>query len=300
MGSNSFRLVLYEYETDGSWRLADEIRRPVRVSEGLGDEGLLQPEPMGRAVAAAETFAAFLRDAGVDEIDAVATSAIRDAPNRDELLAEIRRRSGIEARVITGAEEAWYGYLAIVGSIDVTDGFGIDVGGGSVQVMRIADGGLREAESVRLGAVRMSEAFLPDDEARPKQMARLRAHVGRVLSEFEWWAATTGEPLVAIGGTVRNLAAAVRKREGAENGLPFSLARDALGRLIEELASRPAPERGDVPGIKPDRGDVILGGALVVAAAMEQGGFAEVEVSGAGLREGVLFERMRTESRIAS
>lgn len=293
MGSNSFRLVVFQHEPGSWWSLADEIREPVRVSAGMGDEGVLAAAPMERAVSTAAVFASFLEASGVDRVDVVATSAIRDAPNRDELLGEIRRRTGLEVRVISGAEEAWYGYMAIVNSTTLADGFGIDVGGGSVQVMHIADRRLLEAESVRLGAVRISEAFLPGEKAKPKQLEAVREHVARTLSEFEWWSGDGGR-LAAIGGTVRNLASAVQKRmdlpDVDEQG--FVLTRDALEELIELLAERPASERGALPGIKPDRGDVILGGALVVAAAMEHGGFSELEVAEAGLREGVFFEHL--------
>jgi len=317
MGSNSFRLVVFQYEPGGWWSLADEIREPVRVSEGMGDEGVLQTAPMKRAVTTSAVFASFLAASGVERVDAVATSAIRDAPNRDELLSAIKDRTGLSVRVISGAEEAWYGYLAIVNSTTLTEGFGIDIGGGSVQVTRIADRQLHEAESVRLGAVRVSEAFLPDDEVSPKQMAKLRDHVARTLSEFEWWNGrgtggsrprapeAPGRPvegsgrLVAIGGTVRNLASAVQKRmdlpDVDEQG--FVLTRDSLEELIELLASKPASERGAFRGIKPDRGDVILGGALVIAAAMEQGGFEELEVAEAGMREGVFFEHLLSDRR---
>ena len=294
MGSNSWRLVVFQHEPGSWWSLADEIREPVRISAGMGEDGILQPEPVERAIATAAVFSSFLEASGVERVDAVATSAIRDAPIRDELIADIRARTGLEVRVISGAEEAWYGYLAIVNSTTLADGFGIDIGGGSVQVMRIADRRLVEAESVRLGAVRVSEAFLPGERVKPKQLQTVRDHVARTLSEFEWWQAADGDRAAAIGGTVRNLATAVQKRmdlpDVDEQG--FVVTRDALEDLIELLASRPASERGTVPGIKPDRGDVILGGALVVAAAMEHGGFSELEVAEAGLREGVFFEHL--------
>jgi len=296
MGSNSFRLVVFQYEPGSWWALADEIREATRVSAGMGDAGVLQPEPMDRAIHTAAVFSSFLEAQGVERVDAVATSAIRDAANRDELLSAIRDRSGLEVRVISGAEEAWYGYLAIANSTTLEDGFGIDVGGGSVQIMRIDDRRLREAESVRLGAVRVSEAFLPDEEATSKQMKALRKHVARTLEEFEWWTSEGGR-LAGVGGTIRNLAAAVQKRMD----LPdldvqgFVLSRDALEELIEQLADKPAAKRGSVRGIKPDRGDVILGGALVVAAAMEHGGFDEIEVTEAGLREGVFFEELLSD-----
>jgi exopolyphosphatase / guanosine-5'-triphosphate,3'-diphosphate pyrophosphatase len=294
MGSNSFRLVVFQYEPGSWWSLADEIREATRVSAGMGDAGVLQPEPMDRAVHTAAVFSSFLKASGVARVDAVATSAIRDAANRDDLLNAVKDRTGLEVRVISGAEEAFYGYLAIVNSTTLEDGFGIDVGGGSVQITRIANRRLAEAESVRLGAVRVSEAFLPDDDATPKQLKALRKHVGRTLSEFEWWRGDSELRLAGLGGTIRNLATAVQK--GLE--LPdidvqgFVLTLGDLEELIEELASRPASKRGSVRGIKPDRGDVILGGAVVVAAAMEHGGFSEMEVTEAGLREGIFFERL--------
>ena len=294
MGSNSFRLVVFQYEPGSWWSLADEIREATRVSAGMGDEGVLKPEPMDRALHTAAVFSSFLRASGVKRVHPIATSAIRDAANRDELLAAIRERTGLEVRVISGAEEAWYGYLAIVNSLTLSDGFGVDIGGGSVQVMRIEDRRLVEAESVRLGTVRVSEAFLPGEETSSKQLKALRKHVVRTVGEFEWWKAGDRPRLAGLGGTIRNLATAAQKRLK----LPdvdvqgFVLTREALDELIELLASKPAAKRGSVRGIKPDRGDVILGGAIVLAAAMEHGGFDAVEVTEAGLREGVFFESL--------
>ena len=294
MGSNSFRLVVFQYEPGSWWSLADEIREGTRVSAGMGEKAVLQPEPMDRALHTAAVFSSFLRASGVERVDAVATSAIRDAANQDELLDAVRERTGLEVRVISGAEEAWYGYLAIANSLTLTDGFGIDLGGGSVQLMRIADRRLEEAASVRLGSVRVSEAFLEGEKTTGKQIKALRKHLARTLSEFEWWEGGDGQRLAGIGGTIRNLATAAQK----SLELPdvdvqgFLLTRDVLEELIELLASKPVAKRGSVGGIKPDRGDVILGGALVLAGAMEHGGFDAVEVIEAGLREGVFFERL--------
>ena len=295
MGSNSFRLVVFQYEPGSWWSLADEIREATRVSAGMGDEGVLKPEPMDRALHTAAVFASFLRASGVERVDTVATSAIRDASNRDDLLSEVNERTGLEVRVISGAEEAWYGYLAIVNSLDIRNGYGIDVGGGSVQVMRIADRRLDEAESVRLGSVRVSEAFLDSEETSGKQIKALRKHVSKTLSEFEWWREHDDAPrLGGIGGTIRNLATAAQKRldlpEVEVQG--FALTREMLEDLIDDMASKPVSKRGSIRGIKPDRADVILGGAVVVAAAMDHGGFERLEVTEAGLREGIFFEHL--------
>jgi exopolyphosphatase/guanosine-5'-triphosphate,3'-diphosphate pyrophosphatase len=293
MGSNSFRLVVYGYEPREYWHLVDEIREAVRVGEGVSDDGRLQPEPMERAVRTASMFAAFCRASGIDDVTAVATSAIRDAENGPDLLARVRDEAGLEPRVLSGEEEARYGYLAIANSTTLEDGYGLDIGGGSVQVMRLDDRRLTRSGSWPLGAVRMSERFLPDDEAGGKQIKALRKHVRSVLEDETW--IERGDPARAagIGGTIRNLASAAERRAGLPqtDGEGFSLTREALDELIDELAGMPASKRGGVPGIKPDRGDVILAGAVVLSELMERCGAAAVEATGAGLREGVFFER---------
>src|SRR4051812_754967 len=297
MGSNSFRLVVYGYEPGRYWQHVDEIREAVRVGQGMGDEGLLKPEPMERAVRTAKVFGSFCHAASIDEVDPVATSAIRAASNGRDLLDRIKRESGLDARVLDEAEEARYGYLAIANSSTIEDGFGIDIGGGSVQAMRLEKRALTDSASWSLGAVRVSEAFLPDDDsASPKQLKALRKHVKSELESAEWLSGgdSKGVPrAVGIGGTIRNLASAAERRAGLPetDAQGYLLTRDAMEELIEELASMPPQKRGRVPGIKPDRGDVILGGAVVLATLMDQAGVEALEATDAGLREGIFFER---------
>ena len=140
--------------------------------------------------------------------------------------------------------------------------------------------------------MRVSERFLPDEKASSKQMKELRAHAAAKLEALGWWSG--GGRLVGIGGTIRNLAAAAMKQLDIPDidVQGFLLTRDALEELIDELASRPASKRDEVKGIKYDRADVILGGALVLATALDEGGFDAIEVTEAGLREGAFFERL--------
>src|SRR5215208_1576483 len=148
LGSNSWRLVVYGYEPDTPWwSLVDEIREAVRVGAGMGEERMLRPERVDRALHTAAVFASFCRASGIDAVETVATSAIRDAANSAELLDAIREQTGLHPRVISGREEARYGWLAIANSTTLADGFGIDLGGGSIQVMRLAGRRLEDAES---------------------------------------------------------------------------------------------------------------------------------------------------------
>ena len=294
LGSNSFRLVVFTAR-DGWWKRTDEIYEAVRIGEGLAATGVLGEAGMDRAQAAMEVFAHFSSASGLDgdEIDPVATSAIRDATNAREFLDRAEAATGLRVRVLASEEEARYGYLAAVNSTTLSDGVMLDIGGGSMQLVHVERRLARELDSWPLGAVRMTERFLADDKpAKPKQLRELRAFVAGALVRAPW-VKRSGSRIVGIGGTMRNLAAAAqREADIAEFGVQgFVLTRGALDALVEELAGRRPADRANVPGIKESRADLILAGAVVVQAVLEEGGFEALDVTEAGLREGVFFER---------
>jgi exopolyphosphatase/guanosine-5'-triphosphate,3'-diphosphate pyrophosphatase len=296
LGSNSFRLVVFTWDDAKPparwWKRTDEIYDAVRIGEGLDAAGALQPAPMERALETLDLYAHFCRATGVDDVRPLATSAIREASNQAEFLARARERSGLEIRVLPVEEEARYGYLAAVNSTTLADGVALDIGGGSMQLTRVQDRCAEDARSWRLGAVRMTERFLPGPRAKPKQMKALRAHVRAELAEAPWLAgAGDGGRLVGVGGTVRNLAAAAQLAAGEPSyGVQGqALTADALAALVERLAALPAAERDEVPGIKPGRADLILAGAIVIQTVLEEGGFDALEATEAGLREGAFY-----------
>jgi exopolyphosphatase / guanosine-5'-triphosphate,3'-diphosphate pyrophosphatase len=298
LGSNSFRLVVF-LAGEGWWKRTDEIYEPVRIGEGLVRSGELAPEPIARALATLDVFAHFAKASGLERgsVDAVATSAIRDARNADEFLREARARSDLPIRVLSREQEARYGYLAAVNSTTLSDGGVLDLGGGSLQLVRVGDRLVRESASWPVGTVRMSERFLPPNgPAKRRQLDALRDYVAEQLSEAAWLAEARacGRRLVGLGGTVRNLAAAAQRAAGLpSNGVQgMVIERAALDELVARLASLPAAERASVPGIKPARADLILAGAVVVQSVLEAGRFDGLETTEAGLREGVFFERL--------
>jgi exopolyphosphatase/guanosine-5'-triphosphate,3'-diphosphate pyrophosphatase len=303
LGSNSFRLVVF-MAGEGFWQRTDEIYEPVRIGQGLGETGRLGEEPIERALAALDVFAHFCRASGLSEgsIDAVATSAIRDAENAESFLAQARERSGLAIRVLSQRAEARYGYLAAVDSTTLTEGCVVDLGGGSMQLVRVAERLARDCGSWRLGAVRMTERFLPaNGPVKRREIEELRRYVARKLEAARWLGAGersgTGQRLVGIGGTVRNLAAAAQHAAGLpSNGVQgMVIEREALDELVARLASLPAAARSSVPGIKPARADLILAGAVVLQGVLRAGGFDGLEATEAGLREGVFFERLLTD-----
>src|SRR5213080_1279953 len=302
LGSNSFRLVVF-MAGEGWWKRTDEIYESVRIGQGLAGTGRLGDRPMERALATLDVFAHFLRANGLAEreVDALATSAIRDADNGEAFLEHARGRFGMPIRVLTREQEARYGYLAAVNSTTLSDGYVLDLGGGSLQLVAVSARIARHSASWPVGTVRMSERFLPGrGRAKRKQLQELREHLAGELRGAPWLAAASAgsaagaRRLVGIGGTIRNLAAAAQRAAGLpSNGVQgMVIERRALDELVARLCSLPASERANVPGIKPARADIILAGALVVQTVLELGGFDGLEATEAGLREGVFFERL--------
>ena len=292
MGSNSFRLVAYSYDPGRWWRRTDEIYDTVRIGAGLLASGRLADDRIETAIEAMEVYAHFCAASGIalEDVRAVATSAIRDAANGAELLARVRELTNLPARVLSTEEEAYFAYLAAVNSTTLSDGAVLDLGGGSLQLVRVRDRRAVESASWRLGTVRMTERFFDAKASSAKQRDALRAHVLDELAPVPWCNRLRGS-VVGIGGTVRNLAAAANAAAGLPSiGVQGAVLEcEALDGLIKQLASRTVDERAALDGIKPGRAGLILAGAIVISAAMEAIGTDRLEVTQAGLREGVFF-----------
>jgi len=293
LGSNSWRLVVFTYAPHGWWKRTDELYETVRIGAGLGESGRLGDEAIARGLETLAVFARFCRanQIGVADIHAVATSAIRDASNREQFLERARAETGLAIQVLSEEDEARYGYVAAVNTTTLRDGVVLDLGGGSMQLIEVRDRHAGAMTSFPLGAVRVTERFLPGTgPAKKKDLERVRAHVRDTLGALDWLTASGGR-LVALGGAARNLAAAVQSAAGPiDLGVQgFVLTREVLGELVRTFAALPAAERGSVPGVKPGRADIILAATLVLETVLELGSFAGLEVTEAGLRDGVFL-----------
>jgi exopolyphosphatase/guanosine-5'-triphosphate,3'-diphosphate pyrophosphatase len=295
LGSNSWRLVVYMFSPGEWWKLTDEIYETVRIGAGLAETGRLSEEAMDRGLETLTVFEHFCEAHGLgpDHVHAVATSAIRDAANGEQFLVTARTATGLQIEIISDEEEARFGYVATINSSTLTDGIVLEIGGGSIQLIEVADRRAQRLQSFPLGAVRLTEQFLPGEgPARKKDLQRLRGHVRESLAAFPSLADAGGR-IVGMGGAARNLAAAAQRMAGQPDiGVQgFVITRKMLGELVSTLASLPVSERGEVPGIKLGRGDIILAAALAIETVVELGGFAGIEVTEASLRDGVFLAR---------
>jgi exopolyphosphatase/guanosine-5'-triphosphate,3'-diphosphate pyrophosphatase len=275
--------------SDGHLQILASSRASLRLVRELDQTHRLSPEAIARSLDALHDFHAIAQGAGARRVIAVATAAVRDAENGPGFLLRIRKQLGIRVRILSGKDEAHYGFLGALRGLSVSDGALFDVGGGSMQVSLFKGRRLGKAYSFPLGALRLSDAFLRSDPPRQQELDRLRRHVARHLEQAGLRKLRSGDHLVGTGGTLRNLA----KVDSHQSPYPiarlhgYALQRRRLESVLELLAAERQKRRADVPGLNDDRADSIVGGGLAILTLMESLGASAVQVSGQGLREGL-------------
>lgn len=293
LGSNTTRLIVMAFQPHYAFKLIDEIKETVRLIEGAGSSNQLQPAPVERAIRALCMFGALAEATDVPRVIGIATSAVRDAVNQADVLHEITKATGIEFRVVSGEEEAYYGYLGVLNSLPMRDGLIVDIGGGSAQLSLVRGRGFVRAHSAPIGAVRMTEQFLRGDPPNKNEIRSLEDHLDGTLKSIDWIKLNGSMQLVGIGGTIRNLANIDQKMRNYP--LPmlhaYELRRDRVELICDELRKRAVKERENLPGLNDERADVILAGALVLRQIMRASKANAIQVSGQGLREGVFYEQ---------
>jgi len=288
LGSNAARFVLARVKPAKGFKVLEEERVQTRL--GGGAPGTLPRDAVEETIEAMDRFLRRARNGRDPRVLAVATSAVREAASRERLLGAIHRRAGVDIRVLTGRQEARLGALAALESLPLRHGLVADLGGASLQLTRVRDGAIAATASVPFGAVRTTRRFLRHDPPRPEELRALRAETRSALLPVLPPAAR-GETMVGLGGTVRSLASmhlhAERRSKRERHGL--RLRQSDLIAVRERLEPLSARERRKIRGLKPERVDIILAGAIVLEEAMLLGGYLRLVVCMRGVRDGLLL-----------
>lgn len=292
-GTNSIRLLVADV-SDG--RLVDVVRRMeiVRLGEGVDRTGRFGDAALARTFAALDDYAVQLRALGADGVRMVATSATRDAANRDVFVSGVRERLGVEPDVVSGAEEAalsFAGATADLSSTDVAAPYLVcDIGGGSTEFVLGDADGVRAARSVDIGCVRMTERHLHDDPPTAEQIAAARADIEAALSEVaKTVPVADAASLIGLAGSVTTVTALAL---GLDTYDPdrihhARISASDVHAVTESLLAMERAARAQLPVMHPGRVDVIGAGALVLDTTMKWGGFAEVLASEHDILDGI-------------
>lgn len=295
IGTLTCRLLVARVSDDRRVQAVHADRRLLRLGEGVARGRRLQPAPIARVLAALRDWRAVIRRLGVEAESAVATSAVRDAENREEFLALAEREAGFAVEVLTGEEEARRTVLGIRSGLPAGVGaiLGLDIGGGSTEFIHDRPGRPPALRSVNIGVVRLTEDILHDDPPSPAQVRAaadlVAARTRAVLAELD---SPEGATFVGTAGTITSLAAMVQRLPAYEPARihNFRLALDRVRALEGQMLRLRAAERRGLPGLEAGREDVIVAGTLILRVAMETLGVTDCLVSDLGLREGIVLD----------
>ncbi len=284
IGSNTVRMVIYE----GTGRAPEVVwneKVAARLGRDLSETGRIPAEAWDEALAALSRYALIIGDLGIDDVQTVATAAARDADNGGEFLAAVADL-GLQPRLLSGEEEACASAMGALGAFPGAQGVVADLGGGSLELVSIADNTCHEAASLKLGTLRLPALRARGPEAFEEAVHEQLASVG--------WAAAHVGPMYMIGGTWRALAAyAMRYFEyPLTDPHGFTLLPDDARRLATELLSADPEQLMDISGISPMRAHYLPDAAALLRPLLDKIGPDELVFSSWGIREGLLYSRL--------
>ncbi|NGZ60082.1 MAG: exopolyphosphatase [Nitrospira sp. LK265] len=295
IGTLTCRLLIADLGPGQSFQEVRSDRRILRLGEGVDQTKRLSTAAVDRVIHCLQEWRTVIEDYYVEASAVVATSAVRDAANRDEFHERVRREVGFDVEVISGKEEARRTLLGIRSDLpaEVTDILALDIGGGSTEFILDRPGHRPIIRSIDIGVVRLCERLLhhdppTDDEVRQAREWVIRQTKAAVVDMSNYHQAT----FVGTAGTITSLAAMAQKLPTYEPARihNYRLKLEMIRELEQTLLSRTKAERVGLPGLEKSREEVIAAGAIIIRTIMEALGQQSVLVSDLGLREGVLIE----------
>ena len=299
IGTLTCRLLIADLPPIGPLKELHSERRILRLGEGVDQLRRLKREAMDRVLRCLSEWRTVIAGHHVDAYTVVATSAVRDAQNRQEFLDRVTSETGLEVEILSGEEEARRTMLGIGSGLPahVIDVLAVDIGGGSTEFINARKGQLPVARSIDIGVVRLSERLLLHDPPTGDEIEQARAWIRREMTEaLAAMPRMTGCVFVGTAGTITSLAAMAQQLPTYEPARihNYRLTIETIANLEHQLLSRAKAERVGMPGLEKNREDVIAAGAIILRTVMETLAERECLVSDLGLREGVVLNLATT------
>mgnify|MGYP003365134821 FL=1 len=293
LGSNSARMAVSRLHPNGT---ADEIKRvkeDTRLSESMGAEHVLQPAAIDRTIRALLDFKKIYTRMPNTDVIGITTAAVRMAKNQAAFLARVKREVGLELKVLSGDDEAYYDYLGVANSLVINDCLILDTGGASCELILVKNGRKQQLISIPFGAVTLSEQFELDDLVPAANLFRAQMFLRNRLADIWWLTEAMHFPIILLGGANRTLARVNRRRQQklkVEDIHGYRLKTETVYQTFLDLLTRSKAGRQDISGMEYDRADIIVGGMLPLVTLLQMQDSDRVIFSESGVREGIISE----------
>lgn len=289
IGSNSVRLVIYYEDEQGIIYEVDQLKNVVRLSSYMDSRYYIKDEGIARTIEVLKGFRQLCEARKVKKVMGIATAATRKAGNREVFLKKIYQETGFVIQVLSGEQEAYCGYLAVVNSMNIQEGYSIDIGGGSSEIVKIQERNLIHSHSFPFGAVTLTQEFFHGENPTKQEIQSLSDFINNQLSLQDWLSAGNN-PLIGIGGTARAVGKIHQKL--SRYPLPslhhYRIWKYEIDMVFQQLLKMSIDKRKSLEGMPRDRADIIIAGIMVLQAVMEKIGAEELIISNKGLRDGMI------------
>lgn len=295
LGSNSARMVVEALHDDGTYTEIIREKQDTRIAQNMGPERTLKETPMARTITALKYFQSVYAPFEPTVV-AITTAAVRVAKNQAVFLARVEQETGMQFRVLTGEEEAYYDYLGVVTTLAIRDAVILDTGGASVELIAVRDGQNQAAVSLPFGAVTLSETY---HLANAIDQANVTAACADITAQYQalpWLKQQVGQPVVLLGGANRSLARMGRTILSAQEVdaiQGFDMSIDMVQQIFARLRKMSRAEREHMAGLEVSRADIIVSGLLPLLNLMTIIQAPRVIFSESGVREGLIAEMIQ-------
>ena len=298
IGTLTCRLLVAAVSSEGSVDAIRSERKILRLGEGVDHTKRLKPDAMSRVIETIREWKAIIESHGVERYTAVATSAVREAGNREEFLERVGRETGVEIEVIDGEEEARRTFLGIRSGLpDVRSILGLDIGGGSTEFIANRQGQPLKTTSIDMGVVRLTERVLQGDPPDATEIREAETLIRDLACGARREIGDTADlTLVGTAGTITSLAAVAQELPAYDPARiqNYVLELPAIRRIERDVFGKTQSRRVGMPGLEAGREGVIAAGVLILRCVMEELNADRCVVSEYGLREGVLIHLARS------
>ncbi|MBR2989094.1 MAG: Ppx/GppA family phosphatase [Clostridia bacterium] len=292
LGSNRVRIVFAYVVPNGHFVVFDEVQETVKIGQDMERDGFLKPARVAHAVKTLKMFRKLCDSYGVDKVYAVATNAVRRAKNQKSFIEEINTVCGFKFKVLTEEEEAMHIYHGVINSLEIPKAVIVDVSGSSIQLIHYNRRNLLNRENLPFGTMTLNELFSDPSVSPIEQARQIESYVREQFEQITWLKELEPDvQFVGVGGSFRNLARIIKriKRYPLDMVHNFTVGKDEFTNVYDMVKELEPDKRARIKGLNADRADLFVSALAVIKSFIDVTSFESLTVSGAGIREGILF-----------
>lgn len=294
LGSNSARLVIVNLFADNHFMVVDELKESVRLGQDMERDGFLKPQRVAETIKTLKMFRKLCDASGVTRIIAVATAAVRRAKNQRSFLDEIQASCGIKIRVLTADEEALFVYRGVINTMDVPKGIILEIGGGATKIVYYNRRNILNHATLPFGAVTLTGLF-SEDGLKPEEVcAKIEQFFNEQLKQVEWINEVDPDvQMIGVGGSFRNLFKISRMvhKYPLDTVHNYVMPTDDFMHVYDMIKVLDLDKKKKIKGLSAERADILPAALAIIKSFVSFFNFEKFTFSGAGLREGIMFNQ---------